>query len=123
MLSHSLFLSFSLSLSFSQPAIHLLIRLLPILSSFVSFAFPSHCTGYALCRRPPTIAHCSSIADSWQCCKRILAFWYTSLSFRMIGSVTLLSWGILGLFWDARKHNNGHLEVQPGFLPRCGGFC
>ena len=50
-------------------------------------------------------------------------FWYTSLSFRMIGSVTLLSWGILGFFRDARKHNNGHLEVQPGFLPRCGGFC
>ena len=28
--------------------------------------------GYALCRRPPIIAHCFRIADSWQCCKRIL---------------------------------------------------
>ena len=30
--------------------------------------------GYALCRRPPIIAHCFRIADSWQCCKRILVF-------------------------------------------------
>ena len=30
--------------------------------------------GYALCRRPPIIAHCFRIADSWHCCKRILAF-------------------------------------------------
>ena len=30
--------------------------------------------GYALCRRPPTIAHCFGIADSWHCCKWILAF-------------------------------------------------
>ena len=30
--------------------------------------------GYALCRRPVTIAHCSRVADSWRCCKRILAF-------------------------------------------------
>ena len=29
--------------------------------------------GYALCRRPPTIAHCARIADSWHCCNRILA--------------------------------------------------
>ena len=29
--------------------------------------------GYALCRRPPIIAHCFRIADSWHCCKRILA--------------------------------------------------
>ena len=30
--------------------------------------------GYAPCRRPPTIAHCSRIADSLDCCKRILEF-------------------------------------------------
>ena len=29
--------------------------------------------GYALCRRPPIIAHCCRIADSWHCCHRILA--------------------------------------------------
>ena len=30
--------------------------------------------GYALCRRPPIIARCTRITDSWHCCKRILAF-------------------------------------------------
>ena len=29
--------------------------------------------GYALCRRPPIIAHCFRIADSWHCRKCILA--------------------------------------------------
>ena len=33
-----------------------------------------HLMGYALCRWPPIIAHCFRIADSWQCCKRILEF-------------------------------------------------
>ena len=39
-------------------------------------------------------------------------FWHTNLSFRMIGSFTLVSWGTLSLFWDTREHNNGNLEVQ-----------
>ena len=30
--------------------------------------------GYALCRRPPIIAHCFRIADSLHCCKRVLVF-------------------------------------------------
>ena len=30
--------------------------------------------GYAFCRRPPIIAHCFRIADSWHCCKRILSY-------------------------------------------------
>ena len=30
--------------------------------------------GYALCRRPPIIAHCFRIVDSWHCCKRIFVF-------------------------------------------------
>ena len=30
--------------------------------------------GYALCRRPPIIAHCFRIADTWHCCKRVLIF-------------------------------------------------
>ena len=30
--------------------------------------------GYALCRRPPIIAHCFRIADSWLFCKRVLVY-------------------------------------------------
>ena len=73
---------------------------------------PNPLMGYALWRRPPNIAHCSRIADSRHCCKRILAFRYTNLLFRMIGSFTLVSWGTLGFFWDTREHNKGHFEVQ-----------
>ena len=40
------------------------------------------------------------------------SFWYTNLSFRIIGRFTLVSWGSLGLFCDTREHNKGHFEVQ-----------
>ena len=30
--------------------------------------------GYAICRRPPTNAHCFRIADFWHLCERIFAF-------------------------------------------------
>ena len=65
--------------------------------------------GYALCRRPPIIAHCFRIADSWHCCKRVLVFWDANLSFGMIGGFTLASWGTdfcwifvpMGVIWHA----------------------
>ena len=59
--------------------------------------------GYALCRRPLTIAHCSQFADFLHCCKLILAFlvletviWHTRcLHFGVLGdSGTMLGhWG------------------------------
>jgi hypothetical protein len=49
--------------------------------------------GYALCRRPPTIAHCARIADSWDCCKRILAFLVPKL---VIWHAWWLHFGVLG---------------------------
>ena len=58
--------------------------------------------GDAFCRRPPTIAHCSRIADSWHCCKQILA-WYANLSFGMLGGFTLASWGTLERSWGAQQ--------------------
>ena len=64
--------------------------------------------GYALCRRPPIIAHCCRIADSWHCCKRILSCWYTSLSFGMIGGFIVVSWGTLG--WGSIT--KGNFEIQ-----------
>ena len=68
--------------------------------------------GYALCRRPPIIAHCFGIADSWHCCKRVLVFWDANLSFGMIGGCTLASWGTLGRFWHTGEHHKGHFDVQ-----------
>ena len=41
--------------------------------SMVCFDCDSYLMGYALCRRPPIIAHRIRIAESWHCCKRILA--------------------------------------------------
>ena len=68
--------------------------------------------GYALCRRPPTIAHCLGLqilsiiaSGSWH-------FWYANLSFGMIGGFTLAPWGTLGRFWDTGEHNKGHFELQ-----------
>ena len=49
--------------------------------------------GYALCRRPPTIAHCSGVAVSWHCCKRILAFLVRKL---VIQHDWWLHFGVLG---------------------------
>ena len=59
--------------------------------------------GYALCRRPPIIAHCFRITDSWHCCKRILAplvpqlvMWHAQwLHFGVLGDpgVILGHWG------------------------------
>ena len=68
--------------------------------------------GYALCRRPPTIAHCSGIADSWHVASGPWHSWYANLSFGMIGGFTLASWGTLGRFWDTGEHNKGIFEVQ-----------
>ena len=48
--------------------------------------------GINACRRPPNIAHCSRIADSWRCCKRSWHFWYPDLSFGMLGGCTLAFW-------------------------------
>ena len=49
-------------------------------------------------------------------------FWYTNLSFRMIGSFTLVSWGTLAFLPDTREHNNGHFEVQARISTDFGGF-
>ena len=56
--------------------------------------------GYALCRRPLTIAHCTKIADSWYICKSISDFWCPNLWFGILGASTLASWGTLGRSWD-----------------------
>ena len=45
--------------------------------------------GYALCRRPLTIAHCFKIADSLHNCKRILDYRCPNLPFGMPGASTL----------------------------------
>ena len=68
--------------------------------------------GYALCRRPPVIAHCFKIADSCHCCKRILAFLIRT---PVIRHAWLLHFGVLGTlarFWDTGEHNKGIFEVQ-----------
>ena len=68
--------------------------------------------GYALCRRPLTIARCSKIVDSWQFCKQISDFWCPNLSFGMLGASNLAFWGTLGRSWDTGEHAKGHFEVQ-----------
>ena len=68
--------------------------------------------GYALCRRPPIIAHCFRIADTWHCCKRVLVFLGRK---PVIWHVWWLHFGVLGdlgRFWDIGEHNKGHFEVQ-----------
>ena len=70
--------------------------------------------GYALCRRPLTIAHCFKIVDSWHLWKRISGFCclhFVKLSFGEPGASTLASWGTLGRSWDIYKKEQ--LEVQP----------
>ena len=52
--------------------------------------------GYALCRRPPIIAHCFRIVDSWQRCKRILVFLGRK---RVIWHEWWLHFGVLGGPW------------------------
>ena len=49
--------------------------------------------GYALCRRPPIIAHCFRIADSLHCCKRVLVFLERKL---VIWHDWWLHFGVLG---------------------------
>ena len=68
--------------------------------------------GYALCRRPPIIAHCFRIAESWHCCKLVLGFLDANLSFGMIGGFTLASWGTLSRFWETGEHNKRNFNVQ-----------
>ena len=56
--------------------------------------------GYALCRQPAIISHYSGIADSWHCCKRILAFFAPQ---PIIWHASPLHCGIpetLGRLWD-----------------------
>ena len=50
--------------------------------------------GYALCRRPTNIVHCTRIADYWHCCKRILAFLVPRL---VIWHAGWLNVGVLGV--------------------------
>ena len=38
--------------------------------------------------------------------------WYRHLSFDMLVSLTLSSWGTLGRSWDTWEHNKGHFEVH-----------
>ena len=68
--------------------------------------------GYALCRRPLTIAHCFKIADSLHNCKRILDYRCPNLPFGMPGASTLASWGTLGRSWDIGQQRKGRFEVQ-----------
>ena len=78
--------------------------------------------GYALCRWPPIVAHCSRIADSWHCCKQILASLVRKL---VIWNDWWLHFGVLGdlgVFWDIGEHNKGFLRSSLGFVPIFGGF-
>ena len=70
--------------------------------------------GDALCRRPPTIAHCARIADSWDCCKRILELLVPKPVIGMLDGLTLASWGTLGRSWDIgeQEEGYGYFEVQ-----------
>ena len=84
--------------------------------------FQLYLMGYALCRRPPIIAHCFRIADFWHCCKRILVFWDANLSFGMIGGFTLASWGPWADFGKLGSVTKETLRSRPGFLQIFGGF-
>ena len=68
--------------------------------------------GYALCRRPLTIAHCFKIADFLHNCTRILDYRCPNLPFGMPGASTLPSWGTLGRSWDIGQQRKGRFEVQ-----------
>ena len=65
--------------------------------------------GYALCRGPPTIAHCFKILDSWHFCKRI--FWHL-LPELVIWHAWYLHFGVLGDLGTILvivEHKKGHL--------------
>ena len=68
--------------------------------------------GYALCRRPLTIAHCFKIAVYLYICKRILYLLCPNLPFGIPGASTLASWGTLGQSWDIGQQRKGRFEVQ-----------
>ena len=65
--------------------------------------------GDTLCRRPPTIAHCSKIVASSRFCKQILDLWCPNLSFVRPGASTLASWWALGRCWA--PHGLGFLVI------------
>ena len=72
--------------------------------------------GYALCRRPLTIAHCSKLAESWHYHRHILHLWCLNLSLGMLSASILASWETLGRSWDTREHKKGHFESRLRFL-------
>ena len=76
--------------------------------------------GYALCRRPPTIADCSRIADSWHCCKRILA---SLVHQPVVSHDWWLHFGVLGdscaFFGTLGSITMDTLRSRPGFQLIC----
>ena len=87
-------------------------------------ASASYLMGYALCRRPPIIAHCFRIADSWHCCKRVLVFFGTQ-TYHLVWLVASL-WRPGGLWADFGTQGSitkDTLRSRPGFVPIFGGFC
>ena len=78
--------------------------------------------GYALCRRPPIIAHCFRIAETWQCCKRILASLVPRPVVCLLGGLRLASWGTLGISWDISEHNKRQFEVHVRVWLNVAGF-
>jgi hypothetical protein len=67
--------------------------------------------GYALCRRPPDIAHCFRIAEASHCCKRILA----SLVPRpVIWHARWLNFGVLGDLGTILGHSGSQQRTLCG---------
>ena len=65
----------------------------PPLLTIIKFCFVCfHLMVYALCRRPPTIAHYFKIWDSCVFYKQIRGSWCPDLSFGMLGGSTLAPW-------------------------------
>ena len=72
--------------------------------------------GYAVCR-PPIIAHCFRIADSWHCCKRVLEFVGTqTCQLAYLVASLWRPWGTVGRVGETGAHivhyNKGHFKVQ-----------
>ena len=93
------------------------------MSSIKMFCFVCfHLMGYALCRRPPTIAHYFKIVDSWHFYKQIRGSWCPDLSFGMLGASTLASWGTLRRSWDSGEHKKDHWKVRAWIFIDLAGF-
>ena len=79
--------------------------------------------GYALCRRPPIIAHCFRIVDSWHCCKRIFVFlrrkfviwhdWW--LHFGLPGAPWADSGTLGSITKDTLRSRPGYSQIFNGF--------